>query len=173
MNRRQFIKWSSLSVGAMVGSAAIIQAFQDEQLERFVDGETQYLSAEHKVILLALAPVLLGEIRWRLWEENATVGEYLNGFDSVLGNLSNSTRKEILSLLDVLYSRLGKLLLARIWSSWQSANNRTIEQFLHDWRASFLTSLNQAYLGLLQLSMSVFYAMPFSWQTCGYPGPPF
>jgi hypothetical protein len=175
-SRRQFIRWSMASVSALTVGAVSLQWLQQEDWALLESSSSQawtFLTEEDRLLLTCIAPAMLGSTYLSHWQRHHSLSELLLAIDQAIVHLSLSTQQELRQLFDLLWNRLGKLLLAGIWASWSEASPRVVTAFLNHWRNSWLASLNQGYLGLQQLFMAALYADPQSWSLCHYPGPPF
>ncbi len=176
-SRRQFIKWSLSSAVALSAGVAGLQWLQEEdfsQLTQLSDDQFQFLTAEDRLVLITIIPAVLGENYLKQWQKNnISLTRLLPLIDQSIRYLPQHTQKELRQLFSLLWNRLGKLLLVGIWSSWSNASLEQLNTFLFEWRNSWLTLLNQSYLGLQQLIVAAYFSQPDSWEQCGYPGPPF
>ncbi len=174
-SRRNFFKWTLLSAAALTGGVASVQWLQEEDLSSVSsDYPFRFLNSQDRLILLSLIPVILGDENINLWHSKSVSTEKLFiNIDATIAHFSQRTRQELRELFDLLWSRLGKLLLAGVWASWSCASTASIAAFIEEWRNSWLVVLNQGYLGIQQLIMAAFYAEEVSWIQCGYDGVPF
>ncbi len=172
-SRRQFMKWTVTTAAALSGGVVGYQLLQKEDMSSLNADQYSFLSQEDCVLLLAICPVILGEgniIHWQ--QQKVPLITLLNNLDQAIGHFSLHSQQELRELLDLLWSRLGKLMLAGVWLSWTESSATSIDQFLSDWRNSWLEPLNQGYAVLQQLTMAAFFSEQKSWSLCGYPGPP-
>lgn len=173
--RRQLFRWSMTSAAALTAGALSIQWLQEEDWQRLEQSELQYsfLTQNDQLLLTIIAPAILGQGYLNEWRKHKTVSDLLIAIDKAIGFLSQATQKELRQLFDLLWNRLGKLLLAGLWTSWSQASVETVSNFIEHWRNSWLTPLNQGYLGLQQLFMAALFSQEEAWPLCQYPGPPF
>lgn len=173
--RRQFFRWSITSAAALTAGALSIQWLQEEDWQRLEQNELQFsfLTQNDQLLLTIIAPSILGSTYLNQWKKNKSASDLLIAIDKAIGFLSMATQKELRQLFDLLWSRLGKLLLAGLWTSWSQASVGAVSNFLELWRNSWLTPLNQGYLGLQQLFMAALFSQEEAWPLCRYSGPPF
>ncbi len=173
--RRQFFRWSLTSAAALTAGTLSLQWLQEEDWQRLEQAnlEFSFLTENDQLLLVIITPAILGSTYLEQWQKNKNITDLLKAIDKAIGFLSISTQKELRQLFDLLWSRLGKLLLAGLWTSWSQASTEALNSFLDHWRNSWLTPLNQGYLGLQQLFMAAFFAQEEAWPLCRYSGPPF
>jgi hypothetical protein len=179
MKRRTFIKNAIGTTILSLGGISAYQFYRQSLLESpDLEGfEYQFLNEHDLIVLNVLAPVLLGgEFKsasdHSQNESISSISETIRNVDAAIPLLSQSTQLELRELFDLLGSALGRVLIAQVWLDWQSASNKSIEQFLSNWRDSRLQLLQLAYRGLHKLVIGSFYAENKHWQSIGYPGPP-
>ena len=175
MKRRALIKWSLLTTTAASVGVVGWQYWQQEDWQRLDRDEYVYsfLQADDRLVLMALAPACLGQERLQQWlDKGHTLAQLLRNFDESVSYLSPHTQRELRELFNLLANRLGKLLLAGVWSTWSQASIESLNEFLLSWRDSWLSLLNSGYIGLQQLMVAAFYSDKDSWESCGYKGPP-
>ncbi|MCO7224470.1 hypothetical protein [Pleionea sp. CnH1-48] len=168
------MKWTLTSASLLCGGVIVNQYWQSEDYEQLLEDEHSYgfLQQEDRIILLALAPVILGPSLLQNWQQKRVpLSRMTKNVDLAIGFLPARTQQELRELFDLLWNRLGKLLLAGVWASWSSASQNTLNDFLTGWRESWLPLLNSGYLGIQQLVMAAYYSEKPSWEMCGYDGP--
>jgi hypothetical protein len=195
MNRRNFIR-SALGVTILgLGGTTAYQLYRQNNIEMPTDDNFnyQFLNQNDLMVLQVLVPVFLSsELSINETDENDKSAEktkkqhkdngaivtavnisiVIQNIDSAIALLSQSTQQELRELLDLLASMTGRLLVARVWLDWQSAAVNSIDEFLNEWRESYLTLLQIAYRGLHKLVIGSFYAEASTWSSIGYAGPP-
>lgn len=124
----------------------------------------QFSSDDDRVIIAAIAPVMLGI--------DVPVQTVVRGFDIAVAGLPLAVQGEVHQLLGLLRFPVTRALVAGIWHPWHAASRAEIDAFLHRWRYSNITKLRSAYDALHQLIMAAWYADDAAWKAIGYPGPP-
>ncbi|MBS1255534.1 MAG: hypothetical protein MAG581_01342 [Deltaproteobacteria bacterium] len=141
----------------------------------------EFLTPYDRGILSKLTPVILAEALPKSTEESGqAIKEVIVGWDNAVSGLPTLTQKEIRKLFSVLDSNfifsLTPRLLTGVPEAWNDPSE--IEDFLYSWYISDPESLitgNElriGYMGLVELTMAVWYGNPRSWDFCGYAGPP-
>lgn len=123
-------------------------------------------------ILTALIPVILAGALPDGDERPALVERTVAGVGKAIAGLSASMQGEIGELFDLLAFPPTRMLLAGIWSPWETAGREEIANFLERWRNSRFALLNSGYAALHDLVFGAWYARPDTWPAIGYPGPP-
>ncbi|WP_144392986.1 hypothetical protein [Pleionea sediminis] len=173
LTRRQLMIWSVSSLAAFSGGTAVYQLIQKEDFESIETDKYQFLTDSDQILFLSIAPVVLGDTCLKLWtQQNVSFKTILTLIDNAIVNFSKRSQQEVRELLDILWNRAAKLLVARVWTSWTDADATTINNFLQVWRESWLVTLNQGYQALQQLIIAAYYSKTESWSLCDYPGPP-
>ncbi|RHW21212.1 twin-arginine translocation pathway signal protein [Pseudomonas jilinensis] len=122
-------------------------------------------------VLAALLPALVGN-HPALTNQPQAITATLRQLDISLAHTSAAIQKDVHDLLGLLSLPLTRGPLTGIWGSWEQASPERLEAFLQRWRDSRLEMLRQGYKALSQLLLMAWYALPLSWETTGYPGPP-
>jgi hypothetical protein len=123
-------------------------------------------------ILAALIPVMLAGALPAGAEQAALVERTIAGVGKAIAGLSANMQAEIGELFDLLAFPPTRMLVAGIWSPWQTATTEDIAAFLERWRNSRFALLNSGYAALHDLVFGAWYARPDTWPAIGYPGPP-
>ncbi len=168
-SRRNFLK-SSLVVGGVITTGTIFywQIPVDEIAEKLKQSNLKFLTENDVVVLLAIIPVLLSGSNIN---ENKII-KVIGNIDNNIQLLSETTKKETRELFDLLSGKLGRAVLAGIWSSWSHATKPEIVEFLISWQNSFLDLFQVGYQGLKQLVVANYYADEENWIEIDYAGPP-
>ena len=128
----------------------------------------QVLRSSDLPILSAIFPALIGPHP----AMPAQLGAALQQLDFSLAHMSTQVHRDVHELLDLLSMTAIRGPLTGIWSSWDKADPEQVRQFLQRWRDSRLAMLRQGHTALNQLLLMAWYALPASWDSVEYPGPP-
>lgn len=101
----------------------------------------------------------------------ATLAASLTRLEATVAGLPARSRAELAQLGALLLHPLGRRALMGLASDWSEARPAEVLAALDSMRLSTTELREQAYHGLRQLTMGVWYADPASWQVLGYPGP--
>jgi hypothetical protein len=173
-SRRELLKTGVLGCAALafVGLAARAAA-------RPIEGDFAFLTTEDRVIVAAIAPVMLagalpagGAERASVEAPELAVAEVVLGVDRAISGLAPATQAELRQLFDLLGLGIARVLVAGLWPSWDEAGAEDIAGFLGRWKESRFDLLRSAYLGLHELIVAAWYGNPRAWPRIGYPGPP-
>ncbi len=172
-NRRQLLKGAlATSFVATSGIAVWQLSLQDEhQLVTSDPYNYHYLTEEHRLVLMAIIPVVLQGALDEKYKQDIKL-KLMAKLDQAIGFLSESSWNELEELLSLLANQLGRSFLAGVWQSWNQASAEVLNKFLMDWRNSYFKILRSGYFGLHQLILGTYYALPESWEAIGYAGPP-
>lgn len=171
LTRRRFLFLGvTAGVAAALGVAAV---WPDSAVLDDEPAAYHVLTARDRAILAALAPALLAGA-WPTLPEAATAETraLLRGMDTTLRGLPPRARAEMRQLLDLLGRQGGRVALAGSWVGWATVDPARAAVVLVGWRDHALALLQQAYGGLHDLLLGVWYGDPRHWADCGYPGPP-
>lgn len=169
-SRRELLKTGVLGCAALaiVGLAAGAWARAQP-----IEGDFTFLTPEDRVIVAAIAPVMLGGALPAGGTERASAEiEVVLGVDRAISGLAPATQAELRQLFDLLGLGIARVLVAGLWPSWDEAGAEDIAGFLERWRTSRFDLLRSAYLGLHELIIAAWYGNPRAWPGIGYPGPP-
>ena len=170
LTRRQLLLGSLLGGAALAGLTLSLAPADDAAAPQ---PELKFLTGDDALILSALIPVLLdGALSSDANIQQQQVQTVIRRLDEALRHLYPRTRAELRELFDLLGNKAGRVTLAGIWSNWASASLHDKNEFLNDWRESFLDLLQTAYAGLHNLVMASFYGDSANWALVGYAGPP-
>jgi len=171
MDRRQFLKLGAASSAALtVASVTATMSGCSESLP--TAGEWKTLRISDRVFLTAVAPVMLkGALPEEPKARELAINNMLAYTDAAIFNLGPHNTKQMKELFDLLNFGLSRGLTTGVWSSWDKASEKEIENFLNRWRESSLALFNLAYNGLNKLMCATWYGQPAAWQQIGYPGP--
>lgn len=133
----------------------------------------RFLSEDDLILMGALLPVVLGSAWPTDPAAQAQAREAtLRRMDTGLYRLGAPNQKEMRKLFDLLNLGLTRALVARVWSSWDTATPGEIDAFLQRWRNSSVGLFNQGYIALARLCNMSWYGHADQWAQSGYPGPP-
>ncbi len=96
----------------------------------------------------------------------------VRGVDVAIAGLPPDVIDEVHQLFGLLEFPLSRVLAAGVWSSWTSATQSDVTDFLSRWRFSGVALFRSGYQALHQLVMAAWYGGTASWVRIGYPGPP-
>lgn len=133
--------------------------------------EFQVLRASDLPLLSALYPVILGP-HPALTQHPDAIAQALAQLDYSLAHTSPFVQKAVLDLFGLLSMPLTRGPLTGIWGDMSKASPEQLNTFVLRWRDSRFEMLRQGYNTLSKLLMMSWYALPLSWATTGYPGPP-
>lgn len=158
MNRRNFIIFSSFGLCVIGGLAILPTPFRQKSIA--VIQPHDYPALER------ILPVILPSLK-------ASPNEcrpLIEAMEQMLLSLPLMQQRHFRALLSLFQNPIKSALLCGIWTSWSAATDAQIQRMLARWRNSRWTDLNQAYLGLVQLSSTVYFADPKQWQLSHYQG---
>lgn len=185
-SRRELLKTGVLGCAALafVGLAAGARA-RAQGAAQPIEGEFAFLNAEDRVIVAAIAPVMLAGALPAGGAERASaeapepaagpepaVVEVVRGVDRAISGLAPATQAELRQLFDLLGLAIARVLVAGLWPAWGEAGAADIAAFLARWKESRFELLRSAYLALHELIMAAWYGNQRAWPRIGYPGPP-
>ncbi|ROZ86165.1 twin-arginine translocation pathway signal protein [Pseudomonas neustonica] len=122
-------------------------------------------------LLAALYPAIIGP-HPAFAESSDAIAKASAQLDWTLERTSPFVQKSILDLLGLLSMPVTRGPLTGVWGDMAKASPDQIEAFLLRWRDSRFDMLRQGQKTLTQLLQMSWYALPQSWATTGYPGPP-
>ncbi|MGB3595953.1 MAG: twin-arginine translocation pathway signal protein [Pseudomonas neustonica] len=122
-------------------------------------------------LLAALYPAIIGP-HPAFAESSDAIAKASAQLDWTLERTSPFVQKSILDLLGLLSMPVTRGPLTGVWGDMAKASPDQIEAFLLRWRDSRFDMLRQWQKTLTQLLQMSWYALPQSWATTGYPGPP-
>lgn len=173
LNRRRFIKASTVGVGTITGALGTTGCTTTSQLEAPADSRFKFLRSKDVVILTALSPAILpAEFSGNRAESQAKLDQFLPQLDKFFLHSSNHTQVAVADLFDQLYFAPTRILLTGMWTSWENATPQQIDSFLLSWRDSSFNLFRGGYGQLTQMVTTVWYAQPQNWPATHYPGPP-
>ena len=162
VTRRRLLT-GGIAVGALA-AAGLVYEFTADGSARDPEHRYTMLDDEDRVIVAAIAPVIVGI--------PGTALEVARGVDVAIAGLPLELRAQLRQLFGILRFPLTRMFVAGIWRPWHSASQAEIAHFLTAWRYSPLVKLRGAYDALHQLIMAAWYGNEKSWSAIGYPGPP-
>ncbi len=122
-------------------------------------------------LLSALLPALVGP-HPALEADRSLIVAALQQLDQTLAHTSPAVQKDVRDIFDLLTFAPTRGTLTGIWGNWESVSPARAEAFLERWRDSRFELLRASYKVLAQLLQMSWYALPQTWGTTGYPGPP-
>lgn len=170
VTRRQFIK------AGLIGGAALTIAgiFYSRGLKEAPSSAvSRELTFQERTIVAALVPAILDGVLPESGEARAkAIVRAVDGVGVAIAGLSAAAQKELAELFALLSVAPARMLVARLWPSWEAASAAEIAAFLQGWRTSRFALLRSAYAGLHDLVLGAWYGNPDTWASIGYPGPP-
>lgn len=173
MDRRSFLKLGVASSAVLTGVSvtATMTGCSDSTP---LDGDWKVLRPSDRRFLAAVAPVMLkGALPTDVTVQSQVVSTMLVQMDRTVFGLGPHNQKQLIDLFNLLNFSVSRGLTTGVWSAWENASDADIEHFLTKWRNSSIGLFNLAYNGLNRLMCAAWFGQPDSWQTVGYPGPPF
>ncbi|SDU37854.1 hypothetical protein [Halopseudomonas salegens] len=128
----------------------------------------QVLRSNDLVILGVILPALIGAHP----AMPAQVPAALRQLDWSLSYMSTQIHQDLYEMLDLLNMGVTRGPMTGIWGSWEKAQPEQVAHFLQRWRDSRLALLRQGHNALTQLLLMAWYALPATWDSIEYPGPP-
>jgi len=141
--------------------------------ETHPDSDWRFLNQEDRVLLAALMPALLTPMlpqEGSLREQAIT--RTIHDMDTALYFMGPPNQAEFRQLFDLLHFTPTRLSVARVTSRWENVSEEQAEAFLQRWRDSGFAILNNAYLGLVQVTNAAWFGNPDHYAQMGYPGIP-
>lgn len=170
-SRRRFLFLGvSVSLASALGVAAAWpdSSALDDDAHRY-----GFLNAQDRAILAALAPAMLAGA----WPSDAARARaetltLLRGIDTALMGMPPRVRDDMRTLFGLLSRQAGRVLVAGSMAAWGQVSPERASGIIQGWRDHSLALMQQAYGGLHDLTMGVWYGNPDHFADCGYPGPP-
>lgn len=158
MNRRNFIIFSSLGLCVIGGVAILPTPFRQKY--------TKVIQSHDYPALERILPVILPSLK----ASPNGCQLLIEAMEQMLLSLPLTQQRSFRALLSLFQNPIKSALFCGIWTSWSAATDTQIQRMLARWRNSRWSDLNQAYLGLIQLSSTVYFAHPKQWQLSQYQG---
>lgn len=186
MDRRSFLKagaggalfLGSISITAGLSGCATAPAGRHYPTAEAKDPVDQgynfrFLTRDDIILFEALLPAIVGP---GLTEEPIPRRQAIQGtierIDAGIAQFGPANQKELRQLFDLLNFGMTRVMVARVWSSWQNASTSEVNAFLERWRTSGVGLFNNGYIALTKISNVAFYGHQDHWHLTGYPGPP-
>ena len=164
MNRRRLLQLG-LGAGAVFAVAGATVALLPPAYE---GGR---LSPASRGLFAALAPVLLdGSLPTGAAAPQA-LSAHLGRLDATIAGLPRHVRDELGTLLQLLSTAPGRLLLAGTPSDLTVLSGAALAEVLSSMRRSGSELRQQTYHALRELTVGSYFADPSTWAALGYPGP--
>lgn len=171
-NRRTVLK-AGLASPLLVGSLATVSGCTSKPPSPMRKPALQVLRDKDAVILTALFPVILaGNFPRQEPEKSLRSEALLARMDTFLARSSRFNHTALHELFDLLSFAPTRIAAAGLWQDWSVAGEDDLADFLISWRDSRFNLLRMGYCQLTQLTSTVYYTMPESWEAGFYPGPP-
>lgn len=172
LTRRALLR-GGIAAGVVVGLAGLIYEFRPDHAGDDPHYHFTMLSDEDRVIIAALAPVMLaGALPADPASQRNAVLQVVEGADLAIAGLPLEVRKQLRQLFGLLRFPLTRVVAAGIWRPWHEASPGEVAYFLSAWRRSPIARLRSGYDALHQLVMASWYGNSAAWKATGYPGPP-
>ena len=164
MERRTFLLGGFVATASIaVGADWYINAFDSEQ---------EHSKHKHGLLFQALIPVLLeGALPTAQKLRQQHIQRTVESIHATVDVLPKHSQQQLHQLLEILETKFGLLLLTSNMTSLLKRNPIELSQLLHYWREHYLSMMNEAYLGLRELIMSSYYALPEHWEILNYKKP--
>jgi hypothetical protein len=131
-----------------------------------------FLQAGDVELFSAIAPaVVLDLLTVDGAERDKRIRETVRNIDTTIAGLDMHSRGELRKLLDLLAIAPLRYVLTGD-GGWKDASPETLNAFLERWRGSRFATLNAGSNVLVKLTAASHYALPASFASAGYPGPP-
>ena len=169
------MKLGLVGTGLLMGAGILgsLGGCATHQLASSPDTKLKLLRQKDAVILSALAPVILkGNFPTEAAAKRAAQDRFLINVDEFLQHSSEYSQAQLTKMFDLLYLAPTRILMAGLWSGWDTASEEDLEDFLDDWRDSSFNLFRLGYAQLTQLTALVYYSDPQSRTPEMYPGPP-
>ncbi|MCH1929638.1 TAT leader-containing periplasmic protein [Shewanella sp. A25] len=165
MNRRTFL------LGTFATTAAIALGVNLYSPE-FSSTDEQTEGKDYRLLFSVLLPVLLdGALPEVASHKLAAQNRTLDAINQSIAVLPESQQDELFQLLDMLENRLGLLVLTSSMTPLLMRSPSELTQMLENWRNSYFSLMQTAYLGLKELVLASFYACPEHWSRIHYAKP--
>ncbi|NGO90263.1 hypothetical protein LG409_07925 [Halomonas sp. NyZ770] len=128
----------------------------------------QVLRTSDLPILGAILPALVGPHP----AMPAQIPAALRQLDWSLAHMSTQIHQDIHEMLDLLSMGITRGPMTGIWGRFEHASPEQVLAFLARWRDSRLALLREGHAALTQLLLMAWYALPATWDSIEYPGPP-
>jgi hypothetical protein len=171
--RRTFLKVGIASACVLVASRVLDRdVFAQEDKPGSLD--LKKIANKDAVCIAALAAsVLKGALPDDPGARAIAINEVVEAFDRTVAGLSPAVQKEVEELLSLLTFGVTRRFIAGIAKPWEEATEADVSNFLHAWRHSRFSLLQQCYQALVRLINACWYGNPLSWGNIDYGGPPF
>ncbi|MBB4014472.1 hypothetical protein [Niveibacterium umoris] len=169
--RRRFL---FLGVSAGVATAlGVVAAWPDSAALEDDAHPYGFLTTQDRAILAALAPAMLAGT-WPADAAKATAETLtlLRGIDTALLGMPPRVRDDMRKLFGLLGRQAGRVLVAGSFAGWAQVDPARAAGMIQSWRDHALALMQQAYGGLHDLTMGVWYGNPDHFADCAYAGPP-
>ena len=164
MERRTFLLGGFVATASIaVGADWYINAFESEQV---------LTKHKHGLLFQALIPVLLdGALPDEQELRQQHIERTVESIHATMDVLPEHTQQQLHQLLELLETKFGLLLLTSNMTAVLKRNPLELTQLLNYWREHYLSMMNEAYLGLRELIVSSYYALPEHWEILNYKKP--
>ena len=177
VTRRTFLKVGAVSACVLLTSRMLdreVFAGIDAQRETQGSLDLKKISNKDAACIAALAcAVLKGALPEDPVARLIAINEVVEAFDRTVAGLSPGVQNEVEELLSLLTFGLTRRFVAGVSKPWAEATEQDVTNFLHSWRQSRFTLLQQGYQALARVIVACWYGNPLSWGAIGYDGPPF
>lgn len=176
LSRRSMLKTGLMGTLMLTGASTLAQLQGCQSLPATTDVSAtgahtwRLLRPKDRVILAAVAPVALADAFPQ--DRAAALDTFLPQVDTFLFSTSTANHAALAQLFDLLDIGIVRIMLTGMWSSWESASDAQINDFLNGWRTSSMNQLRLGYAQLTQVLSLVWYAQPGNIAASIYPGPP-
>ena len=164
MERRTFLLGGFVATASIaVGADWYINAFESDQA---------LTKHKHSLLFQVLIPVFLeGALPTEEPLRQQHIERTVESIHATLGVLPEHSREKLQQLLELLETKFGLVLLTSSMTSMVQRDPIALTELLNQWREHYLSMMNEAYLGLRELIISSYYALPEHWEILDYKKP--
>ncbi len=127
---------------------------------------------KHHLVLSVMLPIFLdGALPEVSHLRQKTILHTIESIHHTLQLLPDESQQKLEQLFELLESRLGLLLLSGSITPLILRTPLELINMLEEWRHHYLALINEAYVGLRELIMSSYYAIPNHWVAFNYAKP--
>lgn len=171
MNRRQWLKRAAAGGAVLMTGWAFWPHGTPSTEDPDGANASRYgaLAPNDRAILAALFPAFLGLTPDKI--PAADTAAVLRDIDATIVRQKASTQKELSQLFTLLATHAGSYALLGV-ADIATAPPEALAQGVETLRQQEFATFRQAYSGLRDLCLALWYGQPDHWQQAAYPGPP-
>jgi len=129
------------------------------------------LNADSRALFTAVAQAVLDGALPSGATRSAALGAHVERVQQTIRGFAPEVQKELAQLLGILCTAPGRRLLAGLATPWEAATVDEVQQSLQAMRTSRLTTRQQVYHALRDITNGAYFSDPTAWAAIGYPGP--